>query len=155
MQYLVSKDYSALWWSNYCTFLQGLSARLQGLSLNIGLKQHKGNKSKLVSLPYTVVMAASIFVKNMFVCLIVVSIFQFFLQFPFLVKWEWRAALWNFHRRKPGNLTVEIILCALNPHSMTNIQWIHSIGSFPWGKAAGTLSRDIYIATPSFSPGTI
>ena len=47
MQYLVSKDYSALSWCHCCTFLRGWSARLQGLSLNIGLKQHIGNKPNL------------------------------------------------------------------------------------------------------------
>jgi len=40
-----------------------------------------------------------------------------------------------------------------NPHA-TNIQWIHSIGSLPCGKAAGTLSCEKYTVTPSFSPGT-
>lgn len=34
---------------------------------------------------------------------------------------------------------------------VTNIQRIHSIGSFPWGKAAGTLSSDKNKAAPSFS----
>jgi len=82
VQYLVSKDYSALSWCNYCTFLQGWSARLQGLSLNIGLKQHKGSKSNLVSLPQTVVMAASIFVKSMFICLFL-AFFNFSCNFLF------------------------------------------------------------------------
>ena len=36
------------------------------------------------------------------------------------------------------------------PH-VTNIQWIHSIGSFPWGKAASTLSSDMNRAAPSLS----
>lgn len=40
------------------------------------------------------------------------------------------------------------------PH-VTNIQRVHSIGSFPWGKAAGTLSSDKNRAAPSFSHVTI
>lgn len=44
--------------------------------------------------------------------------------------------------------------CILHTPHATNIQWIHSIGSLPCGKAAGTLSCEKYTATPSFSPGT-
>jgi len=52
--------------------------------------------------------------------------------------------------RTPGNLAGKMLH---SPHA-TNIQWIHSIGSLPCGKAAGTLSCEKYTATPSFSPGT-
>lgn len=44
--------------------------------------------------------------------------------------------------------------CILHTPHATNIQWIHSIGSLPCGKAAGTLSCEKYTVTPSFSPGT-
>lgn len=50
-------------------------------------------------------------------------------------------------------MMIKMMMMTCNP-CVTNIQWIHSIGSFPCGKAAGTLSCDIYRATPSYSPET-